>query len=110
MTVDDLATVLDAIWDARARWYHIGLELRLRASTLDIINRNIHNDEDCFRDMLAQWLTQIGSPPTWSALAAALRSRAVGFGYLAEQVESEYVSDVTDSGPATEVQEGESIG
>lgn len=110
MTIDDLSTVLEAVGRVRSKWYDIGRQLRLSAFALKTISKQNFNIEDCFRDMLTQWLRQDDPPPTWSALADALRSYAVGEQYLAEQIESKYILDVTDSGPATEVQEGESIG
>ena len=62
--------------------------------------------ELCFSEMLTVWLRQGDPPPTWSALAGALRSPTVRCEELAKHVESE----VTDSGLATEVQVGELIG
>jgi hypothetical protein len=67
-------------------------------------------------EMLTRWLKQVDPPPTWTALVAALQDPTIEEGSLAEQVESKYVhqcsetSDVTDSGPAKVIsQEGEVI-
>ena len=109
MTINNLRSVQRVVWDARAEWYNIGLELELDPSTLDEIKMNNDDISDRFRGMLTQWLRQVSPPPTWSALAAALQSPTVEFGHLAEQVESIYVADVTYSDSATEAQGGEFI-
>ena len=105
MTIDDLRTVRDAIWDGRAKWKVLGIELHLPVSDLDVIKEDYFDIGRQFTEMLALWL-QLDSPPTWSALIDALRSPTVGCEELAKRVERE----VTDSGPATEVQVGEFIG
>ena len=113
LTIDDLRSVQRAIWDARSCWYNIGLKLGLDPDTLGAIRMDKRdNIDNCFTEMLTHWLRQVNPPHTWSALADALRSPTVGYKELliAEQVESMYVADVSDSGPATEIQEGEFIG
>ena len=42
----------------------------------------------CYTAMLEEWLRN-DSNSTWSALAEALRSPAVGLGYLAEELPSQ---------------------
>ena len=37
LTEADLADVQRALWDGRAKWYNLGLELGLIAGTLDAI-------------------------------------------------------------------------
>ena len=112
MTRSDLKIVHKAVCVAQTKWWHIGLQLGLNISDLDTIKASHHNIEKCFTEMLTLWLKQGYPPPTWSAVAAALRSPTVGEGWLAKQVQRKYlhVSDVTDSGRATKNQEGEFIG
>ena len=87
LTVDDLASVRRAVWDGRAKWYDIGLELGLTAGTLDAIQQTNHDQTDhCFRATLKQWLSRADLHPSWSSLAAALRAPPVGLGHLAEQL------------------------
>ena len=114
MTSKDLKTVRKAVWDARTKWMDIGIELDLSMPDLAAIEAAHRSDIGrCFIEMLTLWLKQVDPPPTWSALVAALKDPIIGYGDLAEQVESKYVhqssktSDVTDSGPATKSQEGE---
>ena len=85
LRINDLRKVQRAIWDARTRWYNLGLELEITPDTLDAIKQdNANKTEDCFRDMLTKWLRE--HQPTWSALAEALRSPLVGLNDLAEEI------------------------
>ena len=84
--MDDLAFVLRAVWEARAKWYNIGLELGLTPGTLDAIKLANQDDPDrCIRETLKTWLSQ-SEHPTWSDLARALRVSPVGHGKLAEEL------------------------
>ena len=82
---NDLARVYDAAWEARPKWYDLGLELRITPDTLQTIQLNQHADiNSCFREMLNEWLR--GGHASWSKLADALRAKSVGMEYLAEQL------------------------
>ena len=53
LTEADLADIQRALWDGRAKWYNLGLELGLIAGTLDAIQLTNVNDVDTyFRSML----------------------------------------------------------
>ena len=84
----DLQKVQIAAWDARAKWHNIGLELDIDPGTLDAIKTNNEDVEDRFRAMLITWLKMVQPKPTLAALAEALQSRTVGFGHLAEQIQT----------------------
>ena len=84
--MSDLCKVQRAAWDARTRWYNIGLELEIDPGTLDTIKIDNTETNDCFRAMLTSWLKMVQPKPTLTALAEALQSPTVGFGHLAEQV------------------------
>ena len=85
--MDDLASVLRAVWEGRAKWYNIGLELGLTAGTLDAIKLANQDDPDrCIRETLKNWLGRDDLHPSWSSLARALRSPPVGLGQLAEEL------------------------
>jgi hypothetical protein len=76
------------IWEARNKWFNIGLSLNLEVSDLEEI-RHIYRDkmDDCFLGMLKNWL-RTSPRPTQSNLITALRERTVGFSQLAEELES----------------------
>ena len=83
----DLASVQEAVWDGRARWYYIGLQLGLSAETLDVTRLNHpHDNDSCFTETLKNWLRRADLHPSWSNLAKALRTSAVGREDLAEKL------------------------
>ena len=83
---NDLRKVLRTIWEARTEWYNLGLELDITPDTLDAIEQaNVLNPDRCFRAMLTKWLRE-HNQPTWSSLAEALRSPAVGLSHLAQEI------------------------
>ena len=85
--MNDLAVVQRALWEGRAKWYNIGLELGLTAGTLDAIQQtNRDHTDHCFRATLKEWLSRGDLHPSWSTLATALRVQPVGLGHLAEQL------------------------
>ena len=84
----DLGKVQRAAWDARAKWYNIGLELEIDPGTLDTIKNDNNNSDDQFRAMLTTWLKMVQPKPTLAALAEALQSPTVGFEHLAEQIQA----------------------
>ena len=79
--------VLRSTWEARAKWFYIGLELGIKVEILHAIRRSNHSMiDDCFKEMLVEWLRNATPVPTLAALANALRSPTVEFGPLAEQI------------------------
>ena len=73
------------MWEARSKWYNIGLELGLTAGTLDAIEEtNHHVVNHCFRTTLMEWLRNSKLKPTMSSLADALKSPTVELAQLAE--------------------------
>ena len=85
--MDDLASVRRAVWEGRAKWYDIGLELGLTAGTLDAIQQTSQCNADiCIRATLKEWLSRADLQPSWNSLAKSLRAPPVGLGHLAEQI------------------------
>ena len=86
LDIADLCSILSAAWEARVKWYNIGLGLKITPGTLNVIQANNRDIDDCFRAMLMTWLKMVQPKPTLAALAEALQSPTVGFEDLAEQV------------------------
>ena len=85
----DLASVQSAVWEGRAKWYNIGLELGLAPATLDAIQQtNYGSIDNCFTVTLKEWLKRGDLYPSWSSLARSLRVRSVSMEHLAEQLPS----------------------
>ena len=75
-------------WEARNKWFSIGLGLNMEVSDLEAIRQtNRDNVDDCFMDMLKKWL-RTSLRPTQSNLITVLRERTIGFNQLAEELES----------------------
>ena len=86
MSPNDLRRVQDTVWEARAKWYNLGLGLDITPDSLDSIElANQQNPDRCFRAMLTKWLRE-QDQPTWRALAEALKSPSVGLTHLAEEI------------------------
>ena len=90
LTTGDLKKVRNSVWDARAKWYDIGIELEIDVSVLEAIKSDNDDVALCLTTMLTGWLKQTTPSPTWEALTDALKSPAVGCGHLAENIESKY--------------------
>ena len=90
LTLDDLGRVLEEVFDVCAQWYHLGLQLKLRAGTLDRIYAQFRGDpREQLREMLKVWLTT-NDNPSWKTLTDALRSRSVEASQLASVLEAKY--------------------
>ena len=73
----------------RAKWYTLGLQLKLSVGTLDSIREQFQNTRDQLLEMLKTWLTT-GNNPTWKNLTDALTSQTVGESHLAGVLETKY--------------------
>ena len=82
LTTDDIREVQDRVWDARCKWYEIGIQLQLKVSDLDSIKDTCSGDPNkCIREMLIIWLRN--HKATWMVLSNALKHKTVGFPSLA---------------------------
>ena len=90
MTTGVLKEVRKSVWDARTKWYDIGIELKIEVSVLDAIKHDSDEVGSCLTAMLKGWLKQTTPSPTWEALVDALKSPTVGCGHLAEIIEKKF--------------------
>jgi hypothetical protein len=87
LSIDNLRDVLKAVWEARSKWYNIGLELGISAGTLDSISKTANqNPDDCITAMIKDWLRNEKPKPSWAAVANALKSPMVGYAQLAKEL------------------------
>ena len=73
-----------------------------------MIEKRCNSDPDeCLPEMLDHWLKQVDPPPSWEALAGALKSTPVGEGVLAEQIRQKYCtkSDTCTTFPSPDIQQ-----
>lgn len=90
LKLGDLGLVLEETCEARARWYDLGLALRVSVPTLESIKAEYSDPKDRHREMLAAWLKHAEPQPTWEAMIKALASKVVEEGPLAKRLEDEY--------------------
>ena len=81
-----MGQVQDEAFEARSKWYAIGLSLGIQPGTLTTIKRDNPESQDSFREMLACWLKSANLQKSWKALANALKKEAVGYPNLATRI------------------------
>ena len=82
-----MTDVLESVWEARIKWYHIGLGLGIAPGTLDSIkSAEKQNPDECITTMINDWLRDGKPEPTWKVIDKALRSPLVGCGKLADKL------------------------
>lgn len=90
---ENLASVQEQLWEGRAEWYNIGLQLGLTAGTLDAIKLEQQGAPGrCFTEILKLWLRSPKLRPSRSRLIEALRAETVKREDLAEKIEKKYCS------------------
>ena len=90
LKLDDLNTVLEELYEARTKWYFIGLKLKVPVDTLDSIKTQSDDPNECLLQVLKHWLKMVDPKPMWEALVDALRGRLVEEHQLANSVEEKY--------------------
>ena len=101
LSVNDLHVVTEELNGTRAKWYDIGLQLRMSVGTLDAIKEQYDDPSHCLRETLKKWLKTCPSPPTWKNIVNALRCSTVGEVRLATDLEQKYCSTQDSSITAT---------
>jgi len=89
LTPNDLGEVLEEILDISAKWYLLGLQLKLKIGTLDSIQVQFPDPKRQLLEMLKAWLNTSDNT-TWKILTVALRSQSVGASQLAGVLEAKY--------------------
>ena len=90
MSDKDIKHVRREIYEARAKWYDIGIELEIPTGTLKSIKSMYGSPADCLVEMLDTWLKQVDPKPSWRLLIDALEQPTVGEERLAERLKQKY--------------------
>jgi len=91
LTGDDLADVQSALWEARHKWFNIGLRLGLKVTALKAIDLEKGSLGEKLREMILTWLN-LGQQCTWMALAEALKHHTVELPQLARMIKGSHES------------------
>ena len=102
LRLNDLGDVLDELYEARRKWYNIGLKLKVPVDVLDNIDPN-----DGLREVLKNWLKSTCSK-TWKVLIDALNAPSVGEHALAENLGEKYMPAPPQEGAAAQGDANES--
>ncbi len=83
---DNLRHVFSLTYEARTKWFNIGLQLGLAKDVLDSIgrNRSLHEDGDYFREVLTSWMH--GGNAKIKDLLEALKGPSVDMAGVARNV------------------------
>ena len=86
MTRWELKQVRDFLFDAREKWFDIGVSSGVGGARLAKIRENCDNEPAaCLIEMIREWLRLADPPPTWAALAHVLKSKTINEVELAEK-------------------------
>ena len=77
---------MEAVWEARKKWYYLGLKLGTSPNTLDEIKAANQSDEDSITEVIKGWLNSDRNDRMWATVAKALKSPMVGCAELADQL------------------------
>ena len=69
-----LPSAFKIVFSVGAKWKNIGLFLDVDDGTLDKIEKDYDQCDDCLREMLKVWLKKVNPPPSWEALAETVEA------------------------------------
>ena len=89
LSINDLGTVQEELYDIRAKSYDIGLQLKVPVGTLDSIASQFVKPSDKLRETLKAWL-KMATQQEWQTIVEMLKSRTIGESKLAGDIETKY--------------------
>ena len=91
LTPADLATLQNALYEVRDKWYHLGVQLKVPISDLRAIRTQFRdNPDDSLLEMLSVWLSITTPSPTWQTVVDALCCASIGRQKIAENIQRTY--------------------
>ena len=103
LTLSDLNRVYNLLFQVKAKWRDIGLQLGVNVNSLDNIQSEVSYRDDGQRlmQMLSEWLRNVTEPrPSWPRLVDALRSEPVREGKLADKVKRRHCPGYIEPQPS----------
>ena len=91
LTIDDLGDIMEDFWDARGKVRSIGLQLKIKESTMENIAKSTTDTGDMLREMLKEYLQGKGyQPVTRERLVKALETKMVGLPCIAKDLRKKF--------------------
>ena len=115
LTTKDLLAVYSAVFEARKKWYNIGLGLTVPVDTLDSIKSDaqLHDNSEKLRETLKVWLEK-NKEARWWDIVDVVKGHIIDLPKLADDIEAKYcTTSEALSGqtmPDSEVLQPQSIG
>ena len=94
LSLNDLGLVQRKLWETRAKWYNVGLGLKIMATDLEAIQQECgENIEKCFTKMLYKWLCKSRAEHrcTWKTIVNMLKTNVISCEGLANKIENEMI-------------------
>ena len=82
---NDLRTIQKYMWDARSKWFNIGIQLSVTIGDLEAIKKENRDCGECLTQVLLTWLRKGSPTPTWQSLITTMKAPAVGVRVTLEQ-------------------------
>ena len=89
LNIKHLGDVREKLYEARTKWYDIGLALKIPVTTLDSIECQCGSDSKKLLEALKIWL-KTATEPTWQDIVGVLKRPVVGEPKLASDIEAEH--------------------
>ena len=88
--LEDVKILHSELHPVSDKWYSLGIQLQVPVGILKCIRRDYPTVSECLLEMLISWLKRTNPPPTWEALAEALKSPPMAEGHLAQYLRGKY--------------------
>ena len=92
LTEHHLRYLLEDTFDARAKWYYIGLCLDLPLSTLEAMREDMNTAQERYTEVIKQWLKT--GKATMRKLIDALKSKTVSENRLVSHLQKKYAKRI----------------
>ncbi len=89
MAATEFKDVYNEMFEARAKWRQIGIQLGLTTGDLEAFSKKYHDPDNLIESVLDWWFRN-NENPTWAVLIEALRSQSVGHTKLAQTIWTKY--------------------
>ena len=91
LSIDDFPEVQAALWEARAKWYNIGIRLKIEVSDLDCVNAESRIEIEGKYNRMIKLRLKMLKPSTWGEICDVLNHPTVNEPSLANKVRRQKV-------------------